>query len=489
MKRRTLFIAYGILAAILLLVTAIQICRMHIPEKTYQVTEETNDPYKGLVSTIEGTTTEMLSADHWITVGGNRELFSQDEIEAFNHNNQLYVLYYSETDSRDKKLFMNDLPEELPREAIESLINDESKSFIYERKQPLYINGEVASEDYFDDLRSLMAIDEIPENVEPVYAVCIKRCDAKTVPSEDFASEDKDEIFFNDYTSSEVMPFAGVVILHESSDMQWCYIIDGSFCGWIKKSNLAVCKDKDEWSSVCEPEDFLVVTGSEIVMDETAVPTHSSGMVLPMGTRIALSKDNSETINGRSTIAAYCVDVPYRDDAGNLGLEQTLIPVSKDVNAGFMPMTSENVLRQAFKFLGKVYGYGGTLCSNDCSGFIRQVYDCFGFKLPRNAAAIAKLSDLGSIDCSKMTSEKKRSLITEMPAGLPLYMSGHIMMYIGTEGGQPYVISSCATTIEPGHDTQDLVDAYCIFVSGMDLKRTSGLTWLDDISYILWKEY
>ena len=63
------------------------------------------------------------------------------------------------------------------------------------------------------------------------------------------------------------------------------------------------------------------------------------------------------------------------------------------------------------------------------------------------------------------------------------------MMYIGTEGGEPYVISSCATTIEPGHDTEDLVDAYCVFVSDMNLRRASGLTWLEDINYILWKEY
>ncbi len=156
---------------------------------------------------------------------------------------------------------------------------------------------------------------------------------------------------------------------------------------------------------------------------------------------------------------------------------------------GYLDMTSEAVLEQAFKFLGKIYGYGGTLFSNDCSGFVRQVYSCFGMELPRNAKAIAKTYDLGSIECSKMTLDKKLSLLEEMNPGLLLFMEGHIMMYLGTKDGVPYVISSCATCIEPGHNKDDIVDAYGIFVSSMELVRTNGNTWLEDMNYILWKEY
>jgi hypothetical protein len=68
-------------------------------------------------------------------------------------------------------------------------------------------------------------------------------------------------------------------------------------------------------------------------------------------------------------------------------------------------------------------------------------------------------------------------------------MDGHIMMYLGTKDGVPYVISSCATCIEPGQATSDIVDAYGVFVSGMNLLRANGKTWLEDLDYILWKEY
>lgn len=496
MKKKTYIAAYSVIAALVIGATGFQIYSTNRRAwENKNVIEDKNvlesENYSGdLVQTIEGTSVDMLSPEFWIRDRGSEILFSQEEIEDFNKNNPSFVEYYDEEQSRNLKLFMDDLPDSIPGDVVRSLMETEVDV-------------------------------DIPDAVIPQYAICVERSVAKTLPSDEFVSDDPDEIFFNDLISAEVMPFAGVVVLSESKDGEWNYVLAGTFLGWVKKDTLAVCKDKDQWLSISRPEEFLVVTGSEIVMDETAEPTHSSGMILPMGTKVKLADDmrsdhesssedayvegNStiedgtgeqtsdkssiEIVNGRSTIGSYVVEVPYRDDDGFVQMEKTLIPVSKDVHVGFMTMTSESVIRQAFKFLGRVYGYGGSLSSNDCSGFIRQVYSCYGFDLPRNATAIAQRSDLGSIECSVMTPDKKKSIIAEMTPGLPLYMEGHIMMYLGTEEGEPYVISSCATCIEPEHDTEDIVEAYCVFVSGLDLVRASGETWLESINYILWKEY
>lgn len=512
MKKKTYIAAYSVIAALVIGATGFQIYstnrraweNKNVIEDKSVLESET---YSGdLVQTIEGTSVDMLSPEFWIRDRGSEILFSQEEIEDFNKNNPSFVEYYDEEQSRNLKLFMDDLPDSIPGDVVRSLMGTEVDV-------------------------------DIPDAVIPQYAICVERSVAKTLPSDEFVSDDPDEIFFNDLISAEVMPFTGVVVLSESRDGEWSYVLAGTFLGWVKKDTLAMCKDKDQWLSISQPEDFLVVTGSEIVMDETAEPTHSSGMILPMGTRVKLADDmrsdhdkadedmdsasdetdvadektssagtnesefgnaayenaggqsGIEIVNGRSTIGSYVVEVPYRDDDGFVQMEKTLIPVSKDVHVGFMTMTSESVIRQAFKFLGRVYGYGGSLSSNDCSGFIRQVYSCYGLDLPRNATAIAQRSDLGSIECSVMTSDKKKSIIAEMTPGLPLYMEGHIMMYLGTEEGEPYVISSCATCIEPGHDASDIVEAYCVFVSGLDLVRASGETWLESINYILWKEY
>lgn len=491
MRKKTYIAAYSAIAALALGATGFQVysTNSNVSEKETVLESETYN--SDLVQTIDGTDVDMLAPEFWIRDRGSEVLFSQEEIEDYNNNNPSYVEYYSEEDSRNYKLFMYDLPDSIPGDVVRALMDG--------------------------DIEEKADVD-IPETVVPQYAICIERSVAKTLPSDEFVSDNPDEIFFNDLISAEVMPFTGVVVLGESGDGEWDFVLDGSYLGWVKKETLAMCTDKDQWLRICQPEEFLVVTGSEIVMDETAVPTYSAGMILPMGTRVKLSNSNlddagkgsiknsaseddishddskmasssGKTINGRSSIGAYIVDIPYRGEDGYVQMEQTLIPVSKDVHVGFMTMTSESVIRQAFKFLGRVYGYGGSLSSNDCSGFIRQVYSCYGFELPRNATAIAQRSDLGCIECSVMTPDKKKSIMADMTPGLPVYMEGHIMMYLGMEGGEPYVISSCATCIEPGHDTEDIVDAYCVFVSGLDLVRANGNTWLEDINYILWKEY
>lgn len=488
MKKKTYIAAYSAIAALIICATGFQIYSTNKSTSGTKTVLEQEAYSEDFVQTIDGTSVDMLSPEFWIRDRGSEVLFSQEEIENFNENNPSFVEYYDEEESRNLKLFMYDLPNSIPCDVVRSLMGDEVDV-------------------------------DIPDAVIPQYAICVERSVAKTLPSDEFVSDDPDEIFFNDLISAEVMPFTGVVVLGESRDGEWDYVLDGTYLGWVQKDTLAMCKDKEEWLNICQPENFLVVTGSEIVMDETAVPTYSSGMILPMGTRVKLAdatsasyesnvgeadvadKDTSdggtdehemdgiEIVNGRSTIGAYVVEVPYRDDDGFVQLEKTLIPVSKDVNVGFLTMTSESVIRQAFKFLGRVYGYGGSLSSNDCSGFIRQVYSCYGLDLPRNATAIAQRSDLGCIETSTMTADKKKSIMADMTPGLPVYMDGHIMMYLGMEEGGPYVISSCATCIEPGHDTSDIVDAYCVFVSGLDLVRANGDTWLESINYILWKEY
>ena len=83
----------------------------------------------------------------------------------------------------------------------------------------------------------------------------------------------------------------------------------------------------------------------------------------------------------------------------------------------------------------------------------------------------------------------ERTCPSETPPGMPVFMDGHLMLYIGMEDGEPYVISSCATFIDPDDADSDAVDAYCIFVSDMNLLRKNGKTWLEDTSFILNKDY
>ena len=494
MKQKTAIILYIVLFSTALLASAgILVATKFLTGQNKDtgsvetVTEYSDD--QELLSCVEGTTTDMLYPQFWTDRIEDKQIFTPSEIEQINSDNPAFVEYTLEGETKKHKLFMDDLPETMDGKIIKALIGPDSVKDFQDKNPEFFVSGMPAKEGYLDEIYDNLALDNIGESVVPQYALIVKRTVSKIFPTEDFAAPTADERYIDSFVSAEEMPFDGVVILHTSKDGEFYYVLNGSYLGWVRKENLAICSSREDWSSFVSPEKYIVVTGSEIVLEETAVETMASGMVLPMGTRLRLSKDASETVNGRRTYGCYVVDIPARSQDGTMICEMELIPVSKYVHVGNLSMTSKVVLDQAFKFLGKVYGYGGALSSNDCSGFVRQVYACFGLKLPRNARAIAKMHDLGSVETAKMRLDAKKKLLSETIPGMPLYMDGHLMMYLGMVDEKFYVISSCATFIEPGHETSDIVDGYCVFVSSMDLLRANGKTWFEDISFILNKDY
>jgi len=441
------------------------------------------------VQTVPGVSPEMLSAGYWTDSVDDVLLFSEEEIALFNENNPPYVLYNSIEEQRQKKLFLYNLPVTIQDEIILSLLDRTFLDQMRSGEQSVYINGSIPQTDYWDTLEANCRFDSISPSVTPVYAVCVRRTMAQRLPTDDFASESVDEHYCSDFVSAEIMPCTGVAVLHESADGAWKYVLAGSFCGWVHSDALALCRDRDEWIAAIRPKKYLIVTGSELILDETAVPTAHSGSIYPMGTKLRLTEETVADVNGRSTLGCYCVELPCVGNDGSLCWEKALIGVTQDVHVGYPPMTSGSVVEQAFKLLGRVYGWGGSLRANDCSGIVRQIYVCFGLELPRNALAIAKMDDLGKTACTQMTVERKLQILSEMPAGTLLYMDGHLMMYLGMRNNTPYVISSCTRYINPGDTSGQIQYGRCVFVSGLDLLRANGKTWLEDLSYILWKEY
>ena len=444
-------------------------------------------PFSGAVPLIPGTEPEMLSPAYW-TRGEDRLLFSAEEIAAFNENNPPFVSFRSPWDGLEHFLYFYDLPETISGEDLHTLMEQALPADFFETRA-VYMNGSPLTPAYREALEAARDLEGIPETVQPRYALCVRRTQAMLLPAADFAAPTAEERYCNELVSAELLPFTGAVLLHESRDGAWGYALCGSFCGWLPMEDLALCPDRESWLEALRPQAFLVVTGSEIVLEQTAEPGCHGGEVLPMGTWLALVEDRPAQIDGREGLGSWAVRLPCRAADGSLAWEQALIPVSRDVHEGWLPMSSHAVIRQGFKFLGRIYGWGGSLDSNDCSGMIRQIYGCFGLELPRNALAIAKLQDLGCLACRHMSRDKKLELLARIPAGNLLYMDGHLMLYLGMDGGKPYVLSACATYREPAGGAPEIRESYCVFVSGLDLLRSSGKTWLEDLSFLQWRDF
>jgi len=135
------------------------------------------------------------------------------------------------------------------------------------------------------------------------------------------------------------------------------------------------------------------------------------------------------------------VKIPTRDDNGNLKFEYALIPRNADVNLGYLPYTKANIIKQAFKFQGERYGWGGMFNGRDCSAFIMDIYRSMGIKLPRNSSEQGKLAAGIYHEFPKtMTLRERQKIFDKLEPGTGLYMSGHAMLYLGKYKGEYYMI-------------------------------------------------
>ena len=158
--------------------------------------------------------------------------------------------------------------------------------------------------------------------------------------------------------------------------------------------------------------------------------------------------DLVRALRGRMSYDNYLVRLPVRRTDGWLEYREAMVPVSADVCVGDLPYTHENVAARAAKMRGEVYGWGGMLGGRDCSALVGDVYRCFGFRLPRDAAGLALLP--GAEDVSALSTEEKRAALCTLPVGTILCFPGHVMLSWGTENGEPQCLSAAGNFLPPG---------------------------------------
>ena len=103
--------------------------------------------------------------------------------------------------------------------------------------------------------------------------------------------------------------------------------------------------------------------------------------------------------------------------------------------------------QQAFKFLGEPYGWGHSLNARDCSGMILEVFKSVGIRLPRNSAQQGG-SPIGRtvrFAADTTAGDKLAALAAARPGDL-LYADGHVMMFLGCEDGEAWVIHDTSNT-------------------------------------------
>ncbi|WP_315506418.1 SH3 domain-containing protein [Pyramidobacter piscolens] len=439
---------------------------------------EPSPAYAKYMKTAGGVAAEMFLPGYWV---GNSQLLdsvlmSPERIRAFNAANKNAL-----TTESGNTTALTDIGD-----AISGAFVREMAGAVYKPKpsETVYLNGAPVTEKYWADLDRRLHLNAIPKTVSVRFGYAVFWTTLQAYPVRDVVGE-KDDLLFDKMVRSNCRPCQPLAVVHESADGGWYYVFTDSYGGWIEKRHVALCKSRKEWLRRMEPEHCLVVTGSELCLDDDPYCEELSGARFPMGTALPLvSPDEApESVRSRIGFGCYAVKIPLRGGDGWIRDEYAMVPVSADVCVGRLEFTAANVLRQMFKLLGRRYGWGGDGHANDCSGVLRDVFSCFGVVLPRTSARQAEASGAAAVDLSGLTDGAKLDMLKKTRAGSLLFFPGHAMLYLGTVKEKPYVISAVSSFSE---DRITVLSVNTVVVNSLtETYRKDGESWLSHLTTLI----
>lgn len=411
-----------------------------------------------------GVTDEMTGPERWLK-NDDTVIMNAEQIEKFNLENR---------DLIDGEHGLWDLPDKLSKEAVSKIIPKNDKE-----GDPGFIDGKPVAEGYWKSLEAKANIDGLPDEVPVRFGFSVRRADVKLFPTDQLVGEDAEDLSYDLLACSNFLPFRPLVVLNESKDGEWYFVMFNGYGGWVRKECVALCDSREEWLKQQEKQEFLVVTGREIRLADDPYCPELSGQLIPMGTVLPLvpASEAPETVNHRKTFQDYVVKLPVRKADGKLGYAYALIPPGEDVHRGFLPFTRNAVIRQAFKYLGDRYGWSGQYHSQDCSGIVKDVFSCFGFDFPRGAKVQSTVKGMKVTDLSEMDDKAKTDFLKTLPAGSLVYFPGHIMFWLG----DGIVLSAVGSFFLP--DVQEKQAAATVMLNDIGKTlRSNGNTWLTNLT-------
>jgi cell wall-associated NlpC family hydrolase len=167
-----------------------------------------------------------------------------------------------------------------------------------------------------------------------------------------------------------------------------------------------------------------------------------------MGVKLPLMNPSEipNVMYGQNPYTSHVVKIPIKNAKGALAFTWALIARNQDVSVGYLPYSKENIIKQGFKFLGERYGWGHDYNGRDCTGFVGEIYKSFGLIMPRNSGQQGQgryginQTFILSENLNESVENKVKKILSTIEVGDLLYISGHVMMYLGDDNAEPYII-------------------------------------------------
>jgi hypothetical protein len=381
------------------------------------------------MTALPGVKKHMLNSDFWIKK-------IKDSDKAIMHKDQI-IEFNKSTFSKVKAMCnLSEYKERLSKEELIGII----ESYMLPETTRYNIKGEKTQKNFYDKIISNTNIDKIKEINEVKFGIAIINTRVRSFPTDEGSFDSMDDIEFDLFQETECQAIEPVAILHTSRDNDWFFIQMYNYNGWVKKNDIAIGNNRKEILDYCNTDKFLIVTGNKISTQLNHYDSRISQNIFYMGTKIPLESNNITEAYNQTTVFNYVVKLPVKDIDGKLDFKNALISFMEDVNYGYLTYTRENILRQAFKLQGDRYDWGNNHNGRDCSSFVMYVYKTCGIILPRNAdqqemgeGIFYKINENASI-------YERNILFNKIVPGALIFMDGHVMLYIGEDNGEHFMI-------------------------------------------------
>ena len=320
--------------------------------------------------------------------------------------------------------------------------------------------------------RNVSVLSEHPgASVQLRYGIISQNASVRSFPTSMRACDSLDGRAFDYFQESMFQIGEGVLILHESLDGQWAFVRGTNYAGWVLEEEIAFASEQEFRS-------FLTGRGFAVVL-KPAVPV---SLVLPSGELYQRNLRLGTILPMKErTEQSVTLVFPVRNEAGDFSAQEITLENNGAFSAGFVPYSTDALLRIARSVEGHAYGWGDEKENYDCSSFAGLAYRCFGIYTPRNSSQFRCFG--GTVtDVTGRDAAWKYTFLEQRPGAVLAY-PGHVMLYEKTEGGRHYILHANSVWYD---GTGALHEAYRVWEAPLeDLHRGDGSLFIDAVRWIV----
>jgi len=376
----------------------------------------------------------MTAYQYWTKLYSNTNdvILSLDEIEA--KNKEGYTI------SGTKMVDILSSGTTIKGSAVKSLISSYTVNTSYR------INGATQPSNYSSLLYAATNKDAVSETVNIKFGLVNSFGAMRTFPTYDVATSSNN---FDRFQETGLEYGEGCLIYHESLDGKWYFVQTSNYYGWVEKQYITVVS-QNEMNDYLTNESFVIVISAETNIDT---------IDMRMGSRIIVSEELEND---------YVLKLITKNGFKTFNASKN----SKDLHYGYMEYTINNLLKQIFKLLGNAYRWGdSSFDGHDCSSTMNAAYHCMGFVMARNTSSQYQMP-YTLHDVSSSSDAAKKNILNDLHVGSLVFVSGHVMMYLGHVGDNYYILHNFSSGGGCNISTTNLI-------------RSGSTTYLTAFTYFL----